>query len=352
VAREDHRRPPRLSVVLPVLNEVEDLGALLDQLLRQAGSDGMREILVVDGGSTDGTRELVRERMSRRSPLRLLENPHRRSGPARNRGIEAARGEFVLFLDGHCILPSPDYLDRVEAVFEASGADCLCRPQPLDRVGATGPWGRAIAAARHARFGHNPGSDIYATEAGHTDPESAGAAYRRVVFDAIGGYDERFDACEDVEFNHRVNRAGFRSYRHPDLAVAYRPRETPGRLWKQMWRYGRGRAHLLARHRDMVPWILVALTAACPVWGVSLILSRGALFPVILLGPLLLYAGLCVFEARRAMLGDSWLRAALIFPVIHAGLLLGFWRGLAESFYFFGGHGSARPGKMTHGAAA
>jgi len=341
---------PRLTVVLPVLDEAKDLGALLDHMKEQDPVPGGFEVLVVDGGSTDGTRDLVLERATAWPDLRLMDNPRRRSGPARNIGGGAARGEFILYLDGHCSLDRPDYLAWVVGLFDESGADCLCRPQPLTEA-AGGGWGDAIAAARHSPLGHAPGSDIYSGEAGFTRPESAGAAYRVKVFKRLGGYDERFDACEDVEFNRRVAGAGFTAYKHPDLAVAYRPRETLGGLFRQMIRYGRGRARLMARHPSMVPWVLVGLTVAAIVFLVALLAAPGVTLAaaVILLAG---YAGACVVEGRRLGRGDA-LRVAMVFPAIHFGLLLGFWRGLPETGYFAGPPRTGRDRKQggDHAAA-
>ncbi len=335
---------PRLSVILPVLDEARDLGALLDQLREQELPGEAMEVLVADGGSRDGTRDLVLERSRGWPALRLLDNPGRRSGPGRNVGLRASRGDYVVFLDGHCSLPRTDYLKRLLELFESTGADCLCRPQPLT-AGNPGPWGWAIAAARASRLGHNPGSDIYGARAGFTDPRSAGAAYRRGAWKALGGYDERFDACEDVEFNHRLARNGGAAYVHPDLAVRYRPRDSVRALFAQMRRYGRGRGRLFARHPDTAPVVLLALTLAALIPPALAAAGRfraaGAAAAVLALA----WAGPVIFESVR--LGRSpaeSARLAAVFPAIHAGLLLGFWRGLLEAPRFRPG----APGPPPH----
>jgi succinoglycan biosynthesis protein ExoA len=214
-------------------------------------------------------------------------------------------------------------------VFEETNADCLARPQPLDRL-ARGRWGKAIARARHSRLGHDPGSDIYGAGAAPTDPRSAGAAYRREVLRALGGYDERFDACEDVEFNHRVAEAGYRSYVHPDLAVDYRPREGLGPFWRQMLRYGRGRGRLFARHPRLVPWPILGATGL----GVGFLIAAALMGKsglALLAGGAGLWAlALLVEGTRLGGLGGGGFRVAVALAVIQIGLTAGFWRGAAE----------------------
>jgi len=321
---------PILSVVLPVLDEAADLGRLLLEIRGQQPPPGGFEVIVVDGGSRDATRAIVTEAAALWPALRLLDNPRRLSSAARNFGARAARGRYVLYLDGHCALPRSDYLVRTVALFEATGAPCLCRPQPLNRL-ATGRWPRAIAAARHSPLGHNPGSDIYRTEPGFTDPRSAGAAYERIWIDRLGGYDERFDACEDVEFNHRVARADLAAYCHPDLALAYRPRRTLRALFQQMARYGRGRARLLARHPSAIPWPLIILTGL-PLALLATLLAAGLAIGALAAAVLtLLYILLLAAESLRLeSLTPTAVRVFLALGTIHAGLVLGFWRGLPE----------------------
>jgi glycosyltransferase involved in cell wall biosynthesis len=323
-------KPPAVSVVLPVLNEERDLGRLLDELLQQTPPPDGFEILVADGGSTDRTRDIVATRTLEWPNLRLVDNPGRLSSAGRNAGARAARGEYIVFLDGHCSVPRRDYLVRLVEIFRTSGAACLCRPQPMQRL-ADGRWGQAIAAARHSFLGHDPGSDIYGGEPAYTDPRSAGAAYTRDVFDRLGGYDERFDACEDVEFNHRVALLGLRSYRHPDLAIDYRPRRTLVAFYRQMERYGRGRARLMARHPGAAPWSLLAATALAMVWIVGMTLLGWRVAVAAGACVIAIYGGIVLIESLRVGgLSRRSGRIAASLAVIHSGLLFGFWRGLPE----------------------
>lgn len=319
-----------VSIVLPVLNEARDIGRLLGEIRQQAPPPGGFEVLVADGGSTDETRAIVRAAAESWPQLRLIDNPRRLSSAGRNVGARAARGKYVLFVDGHCTLPAKDYLVRLVELFESTGAACLSRPQPLDRLGDN-PWARAISAARHSRLGHNPSSDIYGGAPGFTDPRSAGAAYRREVIQNLGGYDERFDACEDVEFNHRVAEAGLRAYRHPELSVPYRPRASLRGLFVQMMRYGRGRARLMARHRGLISPPLVTL-AASPILALAALALCGPRITGWLIGGVAAgYALVVMAESARLGRGvAAALRCAAAFVSIHLGLVLGFWRGLPD----------------------
>src|SRR5204862_2547273 len=138
----------------------------------------------------------------------------------RNAAVRAARGEIVVLVDGHCELDGPGYLREVASAFARSGADCLGRPQPLDVSRATALQ-RAVAAARASRLGHHPDSHIYSDREGFVPPQSVAVAYRREVFERVGYFDESFDACEDVELNHRAARAGLTCYFTPRVAVRY-----------------------------------------------------------------------------------------------------------------------------------
>ena len=321
---------PAVSVVVPVLNEARDIERLLLEVLNQVPPPGGFEVLVADGGSTDRTRAIVADLAVTWPSLTLLNNPKGLSSAGRNIGARAARGRYLLYLEGHCFVPRSDYLLRLVELFESTGAACLCRPQPLS-YGTEGRWARSISAARHSWLGHDVGSDIYGGPPGFTDPRSAGAAYRAEVVPQLGGYDERFDACEDVEFNCRVRMARLPAYRHPDLEIGYRPRSTLRALFRQLRRYGRGRARLFAKHRHTVPWPLVLITIMTLIVLVSLVAggprlagTMAALLAVLWLA----ITGVEVMRNSKGFADGARIYASLL--VIHTGLVIGFWRGLAE----------------------
>jgi succinoglycan biosynthesis protein ExoA len=240
---------PFISVIVPVRNEEASLGKTLAQLLQQNYPASCFGIIVVDGESEDGTRWIVRAFQARHANLRLCYNRKRLSSAARNIGIHEAQGKIVVIVDGHCDLQSDDYLHELAEAFSRSGADCIGRPQPLDVRGA-GLLQRAIAAARSSWLGHHPESWIYSSKERFVRPQSVAVAYRRSVFDSVGFFDESFDACEDVDFNHRIEQAGLSCFFTPKVAVHYSPRSSLLGLFRQLFRYGRGRGRLLRKYPD------------------------------------------------------------------------------------------------------
>ncbi len=321
---------PVLTVVLPVRNEGAHIERILADLRDQDIEARKVEILVVDGRSTDDTRERVRAVAAEDPRVRLLDNPLQLSSGARAVGAGEARGTYVAYVDGHCRIPSRTLLSDMVALFEASGADCLARPQPLV-AGAGGRRARAIAAARHSPFGHSTRSEIFGATEGPVSPVSSGAMYRRTVFDRVGNFDTAFDACEDVEFNYRVEQAGLLSWSSPKLAVAYEPRGTYRGLWRQMERYGLGRARLHRKHPEA--FSLESLVPAGFLLGLPVLAAAPWIgFPLawVPVGLYALYVLLALLFAARAARSAGWALLPLIalaFPVLHAGLGFGYLRG-------------------------
>jgi succinoglycan biosynthesis protein ExoA len=267
---------PTVSVVLPVRNEGRFIGSVLQELAEQDFPRGDYEIIVVDGESTDDTVAIASKYRDRFDRFQIIENPMRLSAAARNLGFRAATGEFILYVDGHCRIPSNSLLTDMVAIFRRSGADALCRPQP-QTAGPQTYFQQAVSLARSSALGHALDSTIYNDQERVVPAASSGAMYRRDVFDKIGEFDEQFDACEDVEFNTRVDKAGLKAMISPRLTIEYAARTSLRGLFRQLYRYGYGRWKLFRKHPStlgigtLIPVFFVLGLFALPfAWLVSL----------------------------------------------------------------------------------
>lgn len=206
------------------------------------------------------------------------------------------------------------------------------RPQPLQA--ANDSWvARAIVLARSSGLGHSVHSDIYSSSTKTGSIVSTGAMYRRTVVDIVGWVDECFDACEDLEFNYRIEQAGLSTHFEPRLAVTYLSRSTLRSLFRQMFRYGLGRHRFVRKHpraltlETLVPAALVLAIASTPL---SLAVSHplGRVLPI----ASLLYALIVVIAstilALRAKDTITILILPLVFATLHFGLGCGFLRGI------------------------
>src|SRR5262249_1007786 len=134
-------------------------------------------------------------------------------------------------------------------------------------------------------------------EAKFVPPQSTAVAYSRNVFHTIGLFDQAFDACEDVEFNHRVHDAGLTCYFTPAVKVVYHPRANLAGLFYQLGRYGMGRARLAFKH----PRSLTVPAVIPAAWVVWLVLGAVAALFVPHLG----WAWLASIAVYLAVLGAA-----------------------------------------------
>lgn len=319
---------PLVSVIVPVRNEAAFITAMLRQLLTQDYPTDRFEVIVADGESSDDTPSLVRELQLRHRNLQLVSNSGRWSSAGRNAAIEASRGEYIVLVDGHCELRNTRYLKDIAEAFERSGADSIGRPQPLDVSHAT-PIQRTIAAARASRLGHHPESFIYSAAERFVRPDSVAIAYRREVFTRIGTFDERFDACEDVEFNHRLGQAGMTCYFTPQVAVHYHPRGTLRGLFRQMVRYGRGRVRLLRKHHDS--FTLACFLPAFFVLGLivgPVLACLTSWLAIVFFASLGLYAAGLLAGSAAVALENRDLRALFLAPLVFVSIHVGAGAGI------------------------
>ena len=325
--------PPFVTVVIPVRNEARSIAECLRAVGAQDYPPERFEVFVVDGGSHDGSREIVERTAGADARFRHLDNPGGLVPAALNRGLRAARGDIFLRIDAHTIV-APDYVRRCVERLLASGAENV--GGPMSPQGRT-LLGEGIAAAMHCRFGVGPARFRYAREVEEVDTVYLGAFPRR-LFDRIGEFNEAMVRNQDYEMNYRIRRAGGRILVDPAIRSTYLVRPDLPSLWRQFGSYGYWKAQMLRRHpRSLRPRQLAApaLVAALGIGGLA---SLASLFSTFLpasgrwlfvaVAALYLAASLgvsCAVAARRG------LRAALALPAVFATMHLawggGFWIG-------------------------
>jgi GT2 family glycosyltransferase len=258
----------------------------------------------------------------------VVDNPGQLSSAGRNAGVHASRGEVILFVDGHCFIPGRHLLYDTARLMQERSVDALARPQPLRT-----PWNNdfqdLVASVRESALGHGRDSTIYSmTYSGLVDPTSSGATYRRSLFSEIGYYDDQFDACEDVEFNHRVKAAGKKCFIDPALAVFYVPRSKLIGLFKQMRRYGYGRRALHGKHRaafsvsQFLPAAIVLYFATLPL---CILLPRTMAAAYLAPAAAYVLALLWVAAGTATRFGRQAALTPLILVATHFGLGMGWW---------------------------
>jgi glycosyltransferase involved in cell wall biosynthesis len=319
-----------LSVVVPCRNERRHIETCVRSLLDQQVPSGGFEIIVADGMSDDGTRDILERIAQEDGRVRLVDNPARITPCGMNAGIAAARGRYVAIAGAHNRYAA-DYLRQCVEVLEETGADnvggaVICEGHTLVQ--------RAVAAAHHSRFGsggarwHDPGYE------GKADTVFGGV-YRREVFRTIGVFDPELVRNQDDEFNLRLTRAGGTIWQSPRIRSWYSPRATVRALFHQYFQYGYWKVRVIRKHhlpasvRHLVPGLFVL--------GVALLPLAAWMWPAAgwaWIGLTFLYAACSLLAAigaaRRSGL-DVLPLMPVVFACYHFGYGTGFLAGLGDT---------------------
>jgi glycosyltransferase involved in cell wall biosynthesis len=317
---------PLVTLAIPCFNEERYIEACLDDVFAQDYPAESIEILVGDGMSSDRTREIL-AKIAERHPgrLRVIDNPRRLQAAAMNEMIREARGEIIVRMDVHARY-AHDYIRQCVSVLEETGAQNVGGAQ---RATPETWFQKALCAALDSPLAVGGARYRNADAEGHVDTVFLGA-FRKRVFEAVGGYDPNAITNEDAELNQRILKSGGRIYLSRKIVVHYFPRDSFGSLARQYFKYGKGRARTLLKHksfptpRPAIPFLMVAS-------GATMLLSS-TLRP---LAPLAfgIYGAATAIEALRVSRGRCLHLApvvAAIFPVLHVSHGVGFGVGLVQ----------------------
>ncbi|MDA2931703.1 glycosyltransferase [Nitrospinae bacterium AH-259-F20] len=234
---------PFVSVIVPVLNGERTIRDCLVSLLRMDYPPELREILVVDNGSTDGTAEIVKS-----FPVRYLQEERRGASYARNRGIEESKGEILAFTDADCIATTGWVRELVQG-FKDDGIGGV-DGETLAYLPAT-PAEQYMARWSCFNYQVRLASPFFPYAI------TANVAFRREVFHQIGFFDSRFPAAggEDIDFSWRFSQETNLKLQHnPKAVVFHRHRSTTRSYFSQHMRNGRALVILQSKYPARLPW--------------------------------------------------------------------------------------------------
>jgi glycosyltransferase involved in cell wall biosynthesis len=320
---------PTVSVVIPCRNEVAHIATCIRSLLNQDISAERMEILVADGMSDDGTREVLLHLTEEDPRLRVVDNPGRIVSTGLNTAIRAARGQIIVRIDVHTEY-APDYLRQCLAVLQETGADNVGGPWVAQGHGYVGG---AIAAAFQSPFAVG-GSRAHAPDyAGIVDTVYLGC-WPRDVFERIGLFDEELVRNQDDEFNLRLTRAGGRIWQSPRIRSWYKTRASLAALFRQYQQYGYWKVRVIQKHHlsvsvmYMVPAVFV-LTLVCFALA-SLVLPMARYGLVLVLASYFFAVGVASVHTASRSGGRFLPILPAVFACFHVSFGLGFLHGMLD----------------------
>jgi glycosyltransferase involved in cell wall biosynthesis len=316
---------------MPCRNEAAYIGPCLESILATDYPLDRVEVLVADGRSDDGTREIVERWAARHSCIQLLDNPARITPTALNTAIRAATGDVIIRMDAHGVYPR-DYVSRLVTALQETGADNVggvVVTLPADDT----PAARAIALA----FAHPLGVGNAYFRIGVAGPRWVDTVpfgcFRRELFDRVGMFDEELVRNQDDEFNLRLIGHGGRILLLPDVVSLYYGRRSLGAVARMFYQYGYFKP-LVARKaerimtRQLVPPLFVLSLVATAAVGIGAPVARVAFAGIAAAYAALVLTGAALVARKHGVRCAAAL--ATVFTVMHVCYGVGYLRGILD----------------------
>lgn len=329
--------PENVAILIPCYNEQDNIARCLDSLIANDYPHELLDIVIVDGLSTDNTREIISEYDNHYEFIRLIDNAQRTKSAALNLGVQVTESDIIIRIDAHATYAS-NYISKLVEGLHRYKADNIGGIRET-AVGETA-WEKAVSLAISHPFA--AGNAVYRTGAGgdqvrEVDTVFCGC-YRRSVFQCIGGFHPDLLRTQDREFNARLVAAGGKIVLDPSIRCCYYPRTHlidymrwvfQGAYWVHY--ADRFTTTQMRSWRNQIPSLFLlwqVLAVALGAWSTTL--------AAIALVPLVVYLVLVVlvssFESLRHRSWPVLLSLIVLFPVTHYAYGLGALSGKAASW--------------------
>ncbi len=219
-------------------NEEENIDRLFHTILEQTYDHKQIDVLFVDSGSTDRTKEMMTDFIDKNKDefgeIRLLDNPKKNLPAGWNVLLNNYHGQAIVRVDAHAEM-APDFIER--NVYHLKKGDMVCGGYRPNIIDTNTPWKRTLLLAESSVFGASIG-DFRRNGQDRIVKTVFHGAYKREVFEKAGFFNEKCVRTEDNEMNYRIREQGIDIWFHPDIVSYQRTRETLRKMLRQKYLNG------------------------------------------------------------------------------------------------------------------
>lgn len=239
-----------VAIVIPTLNEERFISRCLNSIIKQTYEFEKMDVMIIDGGSNDKTKDIVAEYQKSHQNIRFIENKKKIQSVAFNIGFKKSTAPYIIRLDAHA---------EYDSKYISLCIENLKQDEKRGNVGGRwnilpfnqSLWAQTNAILNHSRFGIGGAAFRVSKEAHNTDSVPFGAFPRKII-EKIGGMREDLPRGEDNEYNSRIRKAGYKIFFDPNIISSYFARPTLGASCKQMYANGNSIGYLYYIDREAI----------------------------------------------------------------------------------------------------
>ncbi|MBQ4153936.1 MAG: glycosyltransferase family 2 protein [Clostridia bacterium] len=320
---ETSNRTAFVSVVMPLYNEEKYIERCILSLVNQTYPVEKMEWLLVDGGSTDKTVDIIKKYQDK-YPIKLLKNEKKLVTYALNIGVEKSSGDYIIRLDAHAEYPT-DYIEKCIYYLETTDADNV---GGIVETKGEGYVGQINAQILSSKFGVGDSGFRTNAQSGYVDTVPFGA-FRKEIFDKIGLFNPELPRSEDNDFNSRIRASGGKVFLANDIVSTYYCRDTIFGLLSQSIKNGNALFLTLKKNpkamsiRHYIPFLFFLSLIVMPILSLF-----SKMFMILFMVELFLYLALdlyfCLFDKKVKFAPLKF----ILYPMFHCTYGLGSFLGL------------------------